>query len=193
MREFVFFSRKGKTTGNFNMENLMAAGRLDIVCHSIISAFFISEGMRGHVRFHLILNGPPDPPKHIIMEPDQDTPISKKDIGNLIRICLYKFKEGEKVKAFPGIWIERKSFQDLIREKKDGNLILLDEKGGDVGEVEIGENPIFIVGDHLGIQKGEKKFLERYKPKKIKIGPLIYFTSHTISYLNIKLDQEEIF
>lgn len=193
MREFVFFSRKGKTTGNFNTENLMAAGRLDIVCHSVISAFFISEGMRGHVRFHLILNGPPDPPKHIIMEPDQDTPISKKDIGNLIRICLYKFEEGEKVKAFPGIWVERKSFQDLIREKKDGNLILLDEKGEDVDKVEIGEDPIFIVGDHLGIPKGEKKFLERYEPKKIKIGPLTYFTSHTISYLNIKLDQEEIF
>lgn len=193
MREFIFFSRRGSTTGNFDTSNLMKAGRLDIVCHSIISAFFLSEGIRGHVKLHLILNGPPDPPKHIEMEVTSETPISKKDLGDLLRIALFNFEEGKRTEAMSGVWIERKSFQSLIREKKDANLILLDEKGESAGDAEIGEDPVFVLGGHLGLPKGEMKFLERYNPKKVSVGPLTYFTSHTISYLNIMLDQREIF
>ncbi len=40
MREFIYFSGKAWTTGNF--KDLMKAGRLDIACHVVIAAFFLS-------------------------------------------------------------------------------------------------------------------------------------------------------
>ena len=62
-REFVLFSRMGKTDQNFS--NLHDAGRLDIVHECIVSSLFLSHGLRRDVTFHAILNGPPNPPLHI--------------------------------------------------------------------------------------------------------------------------------
>ena len=47
MREFVYYSAKAQTSGNF--KDLMKAGRIDIVCNVIIQAFFLSHQMR-HAR-----------------------------------------------------------------------------------------------------------------------------------------------
>ncbi|MHA1869020.1 MAG: hypothetical protein ACTSXD_13335, partial [Candidatus Heimdallarchaeaceae archaeon] len=38
MREFIYFSSKAHTSGNFDSENLMKAGRMDIVCHVVVNA-----------------------------------------------------------------------------------------------------------------------------------------------------------
>ena len=70
MREFVYFSRKARTSGN--IKDLMKAGRLDIACHIVIHSFFVSHAIRKNVKLHLFFYGPPDPPKHIELYNKQD-------------------------------------------------------------------------------------------------------------------------
>ena len=41
MREFILISNRGRTKGDW--KDLMAAGRMDIVCHSVVSALFLSN------------------------------------------------------------------------------------------------------------------------------------------------------
>ncbi|MBU2616633.1 MAG: hypothetical protein KKB79_01470, partial [Nanoarchaeota archaeon] len=68
MRNFVYFSNSAATSGKAlsgGNVNLMKAGRMDIVIHVIINAFFISHDIRDDLKLHLIFNGPPDPPRHI--------------------------------------------------------------------------------------------------------------------------------
>ena len=101
MREFILFSELGRTRGDF--KDLKKAGRLDIVANSIIHAFFVSNGLRSDVTMHIILNGPPDPPKHIKIISNKKTPFSKKDIGGLIRIALWKYRPNKEVEALPGV------------------------------------------------------------------------------------------
>ena len=89
MREFVYYSKSAVTAGNFIKDDLMKAGRMDIVCNVIISTFFISNEMRDDVKLHLIFDGPPKPPRHLILESNQEMPISKKNIAGLIKKLLY--------------------------------------------------------------------------------------------------------
>ena len=134
MRHFIYFSASAKTSGNFDTSRLMEAGRMDIAIHSIIQALFLSKSHREDVKMHLVFYGQPDPPKHIEIQVKEGTPISKKDIGNLIKKMLYKYKEGQKTEVFPGCFIEKKSFLGIVDElkKKGSEIFVLDKKGGDI-------------------------------------------------------------
>jgi tRNA (pseudouridine54-N1)-methyltransferase len=193
MREFVYYSKTAVTTGNFDLDNLMKAGRMDIVCNFIISAFFISHDMRQDTKLHLIFDGPPNNPVHLIFEYDKEMPISKKDVAGLIRRMLYKLpqQQGEIKKIFPGCSIERKGFETLIKElDKDGkNVFILEERGKDIRDLKIKGNEVFIIGDQDGFPSDKRKFLKQID--KISVGPKIYFASQVVTIINNELDRQE--
>ena len=58
MRKFIYYSGKARTSGNFDVRELMKAGRMDIVCNVIIQSLFLSNKLRDNVHLHLIFNGP---------------------------------------------------------------------------------------------------------------------------------------
>jgi len=193
MRNFVYFSRTAKTSGNFDVNNLMKAGRMDIVMHVIINAFFLSHNLRDDVKLHLIFYGQPDPPKHIEMQIKSETNLSKKDIANLIKKILYKYKEGKKTEVLPGCFIEKKSFLDVIDElaKQGKKIFVLDKRGENMRKVEIPENSVFVVGDHNGLPKKESKRLKKIS-ESISAGPKTYFASQVITIINNELDLRRI-
>jgi tRNA (pseudouridine54-N1)-methyltransferase len=184
MRTFIVFSEHGRTKGDFR--DLMKAGRLDILCHDVIAAFFLSNAMRPDVRLHLVLNGPPDPPKHIEFMSNEDMPISKKDIGNLLRSALWKYKPRRRVEAFPGVHIEKKRFEDVLAENP--GFYLLEANGRPMNEIEFGPDPVFVLGDHLGLPKNERKAARKLAKERISIGPMPYFSSQCIVVVNNHLD-----
>jgi tRNA (pseudouridine54-N1)-methyltransferase len=199
MREFIFFSSRARTSGNFH--DLMEAGRMDIVCNVIIASFFISNNIRKDLKLHLIFGGPPDPQKHLIFQHKEGMPISKKDVAGLIKRMLFKCKPGRLTEVFPGCEIEKKSFQEVIREieKQNKKIYLLDEKGEDIREVtknkskEELNNSVFILGDHEGMKKEELQFLKkRTSAQKISISPLTLFASQTLVILHNELDRKGI-
>ncbi len=201
MRTFVYFSGTARTSGNFNVNNLMKAGRMDIVMHTIIHAFFLSHKLRENVKLHLVFYGAPDPPKHIEMhvKTNRGVPktgknvgsldISKKDLGNLIKKILYKHKEGKKTEVLPGCFVEKKSFLKVIEELiEEGNeIFILEKKGKNIREAEIPEQSVFIIGDHRGLPKKELRRLKKVG-KTISVGPQTYFASQVVTILNNELD-----
>jgi tRNA (pseudouridine54-N1)-methyltransferase len=193
MREFVYFSQSARTSGNFDKDDLMKAGRMDIAIHSFIQGVFLSHGFRKDMKFHFIFYGMPDPPKHIEIQVKDDLEISKKDVGNLIRKILYKYKEGKKTEVFPGCFVEKKSFLKLIEEmKKDGKEIyLLDKRGEDLRKMKINNDCVFILGDHEGLPKKESKRL-REMSNLVSIGNKMYFASQTVAVVNNELDYRGI-
>lgn len=192
MREFVYFSQSARTTGNFNLENLMQAGRMDIVCNVVIAAFFLSHGIRQDVKLHLIFNGPPDAPKHLLFQYHPEMPISKKDVAGLIRRMLFKYKKGMQIEAFPGCFVEKKSFLHLIEqfEMEGKKIFLLEKRGGDIRNVEIPDNAVFVIGDHEGVPKQELKRVKGIV-ERISIGPLTYFASQTLVIINNEIDRRQ--
>ena len=192
MRNFVYFSAGARTSGNFDLQNLMKAGRMDIVIHVIINAFFLSHQLRDDVKLHLIFYGQPDPPKHIEIQVKPETNLSKKDVANLIKKILYKYKEEKKTEVFPGCFVEKKSFlkviEELIEEGRD--IFVLDKKGKNLKEVKIPKESVFVLGDHEGLPKKELKRL-RDLVVPVSVGPKIYFASQVVTILNNELDIRE--
>ena len=131
MRHFVYFSGSARTSGNFRVDRLMEAGRMDIVMHVIIHSFFLSNKLRENVKVHLVFYGSPSPPRHIELQIKPETNLSKKDMGNLIKKLLYKYREGKKTEVLPGCWIEKKNFTKVIETLSlEGNeIFILDKKG----------------------------------------------------------------
>ena len=160
MREFIYYSRTAPTSGKYvNEDDLYSSGRLDIPIHSVIASFYLSVKIRTDVKLHLIFGGMPDPPKHLELQPVAEGKtgmhkiyLNKKNVAGVIKKMLYKYKEGEKREIFPGFWIEKKGFLELIKEfiKERKSLYILDDKGEDIRKAEIGKNPVFILGDHRG-------------------------------------------
>ncbi len=205
MREFIYYSKNARTSGKFDLTNLMKAGRMDIACQITIMAFFVSHAIRDNVKLHLIFNGPPDAPKHLEMFPGKniqfaDTSgridISKKDVAGLFKKMLYKYKKGEKREIAPGYLIEKKSLIKMVEEliEQGKEIYLMERKGKDIRDFKEKElkNAIFIIGDQDGIPKHELKKLKKIGVKKISVGRQMYFASQTLTLIQNELDRKEI-
>ena len=205
MREFIYYSKNARTSGNFDLTSLMKAGRMDIACQITIMAFFVSHAIRDDVKLHLIFDGPPDPPKHLEMFPGKNMrfadisgkiDISKKDVAGLIKKMLYKYKKGEKREISPGYSIEKKSLIKVIEEliEQGKEIYIMERKGKDIRDFkEKGlENAVFIIGDQDGIPKQELKRLKKMGIKKISVGRQMYFASQTITLIQNELDRQNI-
>jgi len=189
MRTFVYFSSTARTSGNFPVDRLMDAGRIDIAIHVIINAFFLSHSIRDDVVLHLVFYGAPDPPKHIEIRVNEETKVSKKDVANLIKKILYKYRPGKKTEAAPGCFIEKKSFLQVVEElmRQGKEIFILDKNGKNLREEKIGKNSAFVIGDHNGLPKKELKRLKKIA-KVISVGPKVYFASQVIAILNNEMD-----
>jgi len=199
MREFIYFSGKARTSGNFS-DNLMEAGRMDIACHVLINAFFLSHRIREDAKLHMIFYGMPDPPKHLEFFPSKklgDTEnqidISKRDVAGLIKKMLYKYKPGIKNEVAPGYWIEKKSLFAVIDELKGAGktVYVLDNKGKDIRDIKISKDCVFLLGDHEGLPAKELKRLKRICVP-VSVGNRVYFASQVTTIVSNELDRREI-
>ncbi len=193
MREFIYYSKNAVTAGNLIKDNLMQAGRMDIVCNVIISAFFVSNDIRQDVKLHLIFEGPPNPPVHLIFQYDEKMSISKKDVAGLIKRMLYKCpqEQGKTNEVFPGCFVEKKSFEALIKEldKDNKNVFLLDERGKDMRDLKLKGNEVYIIGDQDGFPKDKAKFLKQIE--KLSVSPRILFASQVFTIVHNEIDRQE--
>jgi len=201
MRELIYYSERGVTAGNLIGEDLMKAGRIDIACQFIIQSLFVSEHMRQDVKVHLVLNGPPDAPKHLELCPGNNNlegvegkiDISKKDVAGLIKRMLYKYKKGEKIELAKGYAVEKKSLPNLLEElsSQGKEIYILDKKGEDIRSIIISDNPVFIVGDQEGLSKQELKRIKHIPQKKISVGPYMLFASQVVTLIHNEIDRKE--
>jgi len=188
MREFIYYSKSAVTSGKLIGDNLMKAGRMDIVCNVLIQGFFISNEMRDDVRMHLVFEGSGGGPKHLIFESCKEMPISKKDVAGLIKRMLYK--AGDEMKEiFPGCFIENKNFESVVRDldKEGKNVLLLDKKGKDVRDISLRGNEVFIIGDQDGFPASKKKFLKGID--KVSVSPRMLFASQVLVLLHGEVDR----
>ena len=182
-REFILFSRIGQTDPNFH--NLHDAGRLDIVHECIVSSLFLSHGLRRNVTFHAILNGPPTPPVHIQI--DGETLYDVRTDMDTWQLILKKTLQG---KPHPGITKDKTSFEALVKAKSQTHKIyVLEEDGKDIIEVELEENSLFILGDHVGLPKKAELFAQRFG-EKISLGKQPYLAASCITIINYTLDHQ---
>ena len=182
-REFIVFSRIGKTSPDFR--NLHDAGRLDIIHECIVASLFLLHGLRKNVVFHAVLNGPPNPPLHIQI--DGATLYDVRTDMDTWQSILKKVISG---KQHPGITTSKTSFEALLKAKAETTRIYVLEEGGkDIANAELPENCVFVLGDHVGLPKKVETFTLRYG-EKISLGKQPYLAASCITILNYLLDRK---
>jgi tRNA (pseudouridine54-N1)-methyltransferase len=182
-RQFILFSRLGKTDAHFS--NLHDAGRLDIVHECIVASLFLSHGLRKNVLFHAILNGPPNPPLHI--EINGANLYDVRTDMDTWQLILKKVISG---KPHPGITTSKTSFEALLKAKAEtAGIYVLEEGGKDIAKATLPENAVFVLGDHVGLPKKVETFTLRYG-EKISLGKKPYLAASCITILNYLLDRQ---
>ena len=184
MREFVLYSRLGRTDSNF--ESLHDAGRLDILYECAVASLFLSHAIRKNVVFHALLTGPPAPPLHLKIEGAtlHDVRTDQQTWENVLRKVL----GGQ---THPGITVEKLSFEALLKTKAKASqtaIYVLEEKGRDIRDREPSENAVFVLGDHVGLPRTAENFALRYA-EKISLGKQPYLAASCITILNYLIDR----
>ena len=180
MIEFILFSRRGRTNGNFR--TLREAGRLDVVHQCLLTAFFTSGALRRDVVFHAVLGGSPHPPVHLIFNGAslRDVRTDEKTWEEILRKVL----SGG---VHQGIELRRESFQEVLKSKQ--NVFVLEESGEDILKVKLGENPVFVLGDQVGLPSQDERFALRFGIK-ISLGKKPYLAASCVDIINYILDQK---
>lgn len=197
MREFILLSLKSKTSPDFNLLDLPAAGRLDLVCRTISNTLWISNDLRRDVILHVVMNGPKSPPKIITIKGETLKGFEYDEIGlaKKIKNALKKglnLKMNESIEVSPGFFITKNSFESLVKEKvKTSNVYYLHNKGEDILELSINDeqNNVFIFGDYIGLPRATEKLLKQIGAKRLKLGKTMLFASHCPIVVNYVLDR----
>jgi tRNA (pseudouridine54-N1)-methyltransferase len=183
LREFILYSRLGRTDPRFT--SLHEAGRLDVVHECIVASLFLSHGLRRNTTFHTILNGPPKPPLHIKIDGATlyDVRTDQETWTSILKNTLSG-------KPHPGITTDKTSFETLLRTRaSEAPIYVLEEGGKDISEISIGENPVFVLGDHVGLPKKVEGFALRYG-EKVSLEKQPYLVASCITILNYLLDRK---
>ena len=194
MIRFVIIGHRAHTSGDFKLDDICGgAGRLDILCRCVNSAFFLSHDLRKDVEVYLVLQGGEDAPKTVrfsgseirYLNPDE------RSTASLIRnAVLKKLEPDREVRSSPGVFVSRKSFEDVLNELKDEcRFIYLRENGVDIREYDIPENPCFIMGDDRDPDEDEEALIESMGADRICLGPVSLHANHCMIIVHNEIDR----
>ncbi|MBS3107721.1 tRNA (pseudouridine(54)-N(1))-methyltransferase TrmY [Candidatus Woesearchaeota archaeon] len=190
MREFILRALKAKTKG-FNVNDLVNAGRMDIVARCVSNALFVAGDVRKDVVFHAVLEGADDPPRTItfIGAEVRGLDYDEKSIACKINEALVKGKQLKREEFLvlePGIKISKLSFESLIRERK--NVFYLHSKGEKISDFKFSENVVFVFGDYIGMPRKTEGLLDRIGAIRISLGKKELFAASCVTIVNYELD-----
>ncbi|MGA1873424.1 MAG: tRNA (pseudouridine(54)-N(1))-methyltransferase TrmY [Thermoplasmatota archaeon] len=197
-RNFLLVAHRARTDDGIQLNDLCgASGRWDGVSRAITSALFLSHDMRRDTSIHVLLLGPPDPPKLLSIDGGKVKYLNPDERASsaLMRKCLAQPLDvgmGASNQPSPGISIIRSDLDSILASFK-GNLVLLDEDGVELEQQLVGELPsdsmMFILSDDQNLSTEESSTIEKYTPFKCRLGDRVLHSHMAISIVHYLLDR----
>jgi tRNA (pseudouridine54-N1)-methyltransferase len=193
MRQFIVLGHDAPTTPSFSLDDLAGgAGRLDVLCRCVTSAFFLSHAIRESVRVHLVLSD-----TYTITFDGQDLRRLNPDersTAALIRTAL----EGREdaighmpVETSPGVSLTRRGFEGTLSDVASGSTVVeLHEDGTPAGEVTPPTDPVFVLSDHHDFTDGEQDLIDTHATHRLSLGPNPLHADHAITVAHNYLDTD---
>ncbi|MFC7082354.1 tRNA (pseudouridine(54)-N(1))-methyltransferase TrmY [Halorussus caseinilyticus] len=193
MRQFIVLGHDAPTTPDFSLDDLAGgAGRLDVLCRCVNSAFFLSHAIREDVEVHLVLRDEVtvrfDGSELRRLNPDE------RSTAALIRGALEEKAEAighMEAESSPGVHISKRGFEAVLEEAaRDGTVVQLHEDGDPVADVEPPADPVFVVSDHHDFGDDEESLLADAADARVRLGPELLHADHAITVAHNYLDTE---
>ncbi|WP_224268072.1 tRNA (pseudouridine(54)-N(1))-methyltransferase TrmY [Haloprofundus salinisoli] len=193
MRQFVIIGHDAPTTSEFSLDDIAGgAGRLDVLCRCVNSAFFLSHAIREDVRTHLVLGD-----EYTVrfegselrrLNPDE------RSTAALIRKALDAREEAighMPAESSPGVSLYRMGFEaTLDAVAAESTVMQLHEGGTPVVDVDPPENPAFVLSDHHDFTDEEASLLDAVADERVRLGPRVLHADHAITVAHSYLDTE---
>jgi len=201
MREFLVIGNVARTDGDFSLDDIPGtSARLDVLARTATAAFLTSHGIRRDVRLHIVILGPPDPPKALRLiggglrhlNPDE------RSTAALFRRALRMPAREVWRESTPGLYVRRAGIE--IAEELPVPLVLLSEEGAPLVDGDVRDAPAggirtadiaaatFVLGDHRGPTEEQVAYLRRLGAVEVSLGPVSLHTDHCVAVLHNRLD-----
>ncbi|KOX94623.1 tRNA (pseudouridine(54)-N(1))-methyltransferase TrmY [Haloarcula rubripromontorii] len=191
MRQFVIIGHDAPTTPEFSLDDLAGgAGRLDVLCRCVTSAFFLSHAIREDVRVHLTLSDAYtvtfDGSDLRRLNPDE------RSTAALIRKALEEREEAighVPVETSPGVSLTRRGFEGTLDDvARRGSVVQLHEDGDPIVDVAPPSDPVFVLSDHHDFRDDEAALLADRADERVSLGPNPLHADHSITVAHNYLD-----
>ncbi|EMV9368080.1 tRNA (pseudouridine(54)-N(1))-methyltransferase TrmY [Vibrio alginolyticus] len=198
MRSFVLRARAAPTTSKALLEGVGNEAHTEILAHTMMNTMFVAQSHREDVVVHLVLESTKDFSRTITIRSNDITNIGGFHESTLIAAVARALDASVGMgkeqlrKVEPGITVRTVSFERLVQElAEDHQLYMLDKKGEFVRDAEIGENPCFLLTDHIPMPKKSFNSLKRLGTEKVSLGPKMLFASQCVVLIHNELDIRE--
>src|SRR5437868_4258284 len=196
MRRFVTVSHTAKSDGNWTLNDLSAgAGRVDLLCRNIQSAFFLSHGLREDVTFYAVFAASPVRQKTVRIEVKAIQmlhPDERSTAGRLQQALVASWSVPDWKQVQNGLSVAAFGLEELLADLKGkGTLVLLDPEGMPVEEWTPPTDPVFLLSDHIPFTKAEYAHLTKLDVQRVSLGPHWYHGNHAIAVMQWRLDKFE--
>ncbi|EMA28824.1 tRNA (pseudouridine(54)-N(1))-methyltransferase TrmY [Haloarcula japonica] len=191
MRQFVIIGHDAPTTPEFSLDDLAgAAGRLDVLCRCVTSAFFLSHAIREDVRVHLILSD-----EYTVTFEGSDLRRLNPDERSTAALIRKALEEREEaighipVETSPGVSLTRRGFEGTLDDVASrGTIVQLHEDGDPVVDVAPPSDPVFVLSDHHDFREEEGVLLADHADERVSLGPKALHADHSITVVHNYLD-----
>ena len=164
---------------------------MDILCRCVNASLFLSHDLRRDARVYLVMKGGQHP---ILIRFDgagvRYLSPDERSAASLIKKALEKGAQGFWTESMPGVSIKKGDLGDLLDEL-DRKITYLREDGIDIRVKQLDADPLFVLGDHLGLTDDEEKMIEAHEHEIVSVGPLSLHADHCIVLLHNEIDRIE--
>jgi tRNA (pseudouridine54-N1)-methyltransferase len=196
MRTFVLRARAAPTDGQKLLAAVGQAAHTEILAHTLMNAIFVAQSHRPDVVVHLVLESTQDFSRTIRFDANAMHELGGFDeralLGKVAK-ALDTSRGMGKEEARPvesGVTVRTIAFERLVQElATDHQLFVMDRKGAPIREQPFGDNPCFLLTDHIPMPKKTFGSLERLGAKKITLGSKMLFASQCVVLIHHALDE----
>jgi tRNA (pseudouridine54-N1)-methyltransferase len=192
MRQFVVVGHEVPAAAEeISLEDLPGAGRLDVLCRCVNSAFFLSHDLRESVRVHLVVDG------YVVrfegselrrLNPDE------RSTGALIRDALAARENAigaMEANPSPGVYVGSGDLGSTLEALgEDHTVIQLHEAGDPIAGIDRPSKPAFVLSDHHSFTEAEEDLLEEHAETRVSVGPKPLHADHAITVAHNYLDTD---
>ena len=198
MRTFVLRARAAPTDSQKLLAAIGQDAHPEILAHTLMNAIFVAQSHRPDVVVHLVLESTQDYSRTIRFEASAMHEIGGFDeralLGKVAK-ALDASRGMGKEESRPvesGVSVRTISFERLVQElAADHQLFVMDPKGAPIGEQAFGDNPCFLLTDHIPMPKNTFHTLDKLGAKRIALGRTMLFASQCVVLIHHSLDQVE--
>ena len=187
MASFAIVGHLARTDGDFSLNDLPGAGRMDVLCRCVNASLFLSHDLRRDVECYLVLLGGPKGPKTVQFRGSEIRSLSpdERSAGALVKKALSIPCGSEFREASPGVYVRNGGLERLLAEH---TFAVLDEKGTDIRTVPAVPDA-FLLSDHQNFADTEEALMK--DALRYSVGPVCLHADHTITVISNEIDRRK--